>query len=212
MVSEAQVRAKTDSELLEIWTNQKDYITEMVTRVQAEIERRNLDTSGIHVITIEEVEKKKAAAQALSEFKQARAAALFQAAVGLFMLWSSFDTFSSNEPLVVPISLLVAALLQIFFAVGVWKRKRWAFTSGVVLYTMITAFNLIGTILTALDVSGDLKPANVAGSFLFQKLDMGDVLEYAIATFVCGSLALIFNSLRKRSRVQAIPSSEEVRA
>ncbi|MGB6197997.1 MAG: hypothetical protein WA871_11495 [Candidatus Acidiferrales bacterium] len=212
MVSEAQVRAKTDSELLEIWTNQKDYIIEMVTRVKTEIERRNLDTTGIHVITVEEVEKKKAAAQALSEFKQARGAAVFQGALGLFMLWLFFDTFSSDEPLVVPISLIVAALLQIFFAVGVWRRKRWAFTSGVVLYTLITAFNLVGTIVTALDVSGDLKPANAAGTFLFQKPDMVDVLEYVVATFLCGSLALIFNSLRKRSRVRAIRSSEEARA
>jgi hypothetical protein len=210
MVSETEVRAKTDSELLEIWANQKDYIAEMVTRVNSEIERRNLDISGIHITTAKEVEDKKEAAQVSWEVKKARGAALFQGAVGLFMVWVAFYTHSSEELLVVPISILAAAMLLIFVAVGVWRGKRWAFTSGVVLYTLATALNILATILTMLAIWGGHKPGDAAGTLLFRQPDMIDALQCAIGSVFSGSLALIFNSLRKRSLVQGLRKSGEV--
>ena len=67
MISEMEVKAKADSELLEIWANQNDYVTEMVTLVEAEIKRRNLDTSSIHGFTVEEM-KEEETAKALPKF------------------------------------------------------------------------------------------------------------------------------------------------
>lgn len=82
MITEEQIKAKTDSELLEIWEHQNDYIKEMVTRVKAEIERRNLDTSGIHVDTQEEIEKKKETAQTKSDRNWARGTSLLTGVMG----------------------------------------------------------------------------------------------------------------------------------
>ena len=55
MITESDVRAKPDDELLDIWANQLEYVQEMIPWVKDEIERRHLDTSHIHVRTPDEI-------------------------------------------------------------------------------------------------------------------------------------------------------------
>jgi hypothetical protein len=190
MISETEVKAKEDSELLEIWANQNDYVAEMVTLVKTEIKRRNLDTSGIHVPTVEE---KKEAREASSNFTLARQVAFGTAWGGLLLvcavLLSRLDP-DVNLGGTVEITVLAVGVLLIVYAVGVWRGKRWAFASGVFVYTLITAFNILATIVNAVAFFRSDRPGRAAWTLIWG----------ATFTFLSGGLALIFNALRKRRR------------
>ena len=187
MVSKTEVIEKTDGELLEILANQNDYVAEVVTWVKDEIESRNLDTGGIHVVTVEESEQ---AAEASSSFAIVRLATFGQGGMGLLLLCIAL--FASRELLEAParITSFAVGVLLIVYAVGVWRSKRWAFTSGVIVYTLIAASNMVVTlILTGLAVFESGKLGHAAFTFVFG----------AIWTGASAGLALMFNALRKRT-------------
>lgn len=127
MISETEVRAKADSELLEIWESQNDYVAEMVTWVKAEIERRNLDTSGICVRSVEEI---KEAREISSNLALVRTAALGTALLGLLLIFVGFVNIGGEVETTIA-CLAIGALLMVY-AAGVWRGKRWAFASGVI--------------------------------------------------------------------------------
>ncbi len=212
MISETEVKAKTDSELLEIWADQNDYVAEMMAWVKTEIERRNLDTSGTHVFTVEEKEE---AAEASSNFTLVRILAFSQVATGLFLicaaLWLRREELGPEAPpggwlvgldihIPMPITLFAVGALLIVFAVGVWRGKRWAFTSGVIVYALITAFNILVTIVNGLAILRSNQPGDAAGPL---------ILGVAM-TAISGTLAWVFNALRKRGGIQDVRKRGEV--
>ena len=69
MIGEAQVKAKSDDELLNIWINQTDYVAELVALVKAEIDKRNLELSGARVVTSEEKEERSKRQSVLSTIR-----------------------------------------------------------------------------------------------------------------------------------------------
>ena len=178
MISELEVHAKTDSDLLEIWVHQNDYVTEMVTRVKAEIERRNLDTSGIQVITPEEIERKKEAVQTKSDRRWARVMALLNGGLALSIAWNGLR---KDDPLVVSTLLLVLVSLLMVVSAGIWMRKRWALIAGLIFYALGAAAvftEIIGNVIS------------------WRNLQHLDPTAFA-ALFICVLVAATFNMLRK---------------
>ena len=186
MITEEQVKAKTDSELLEIWEHQNDYIEEMVTRVKAEIERRKLDTSGIRVVTLEEIEKKKEVAETKAERNFARGVALLTGITGLTTLGTA-SSLSSGERFMVS----GYGLLLVVISFGIWMGKRWGLISGLIFYALAAAGGVIGIVFNA--VMGE----RIYGHF--GPPDMNDILVIFVSVF----MAAILNSLRKRVRMEA---------
>jgi hypothetical protein len=189
MISQTEVNAKTDGELLEIWANQSDYVAEMVTWVKGEIERRKLDTRGIYVFTVEEKEE---AAEASSSRAIVNLATFGQLGLGLLLVFTA--GFSSSEQVEARMISLAAGALLIVYAVGVWRGNRWALTSGVIVYTLITAVNMLFTVLAGLAIFGSGKDAQTWLYFLWAVASTG----------ASTGLALMFNALRKRGRMQEL--------
>jgi len=193
MVSESEVKAKTDSQLLAIWANQNDYIAAMVTLVKTEIDRRNLDTSVIQVPTVDEIKK---VSKASSNLRLARVLGFIQGAMGLIVAGTAL--LSSEVPSgVLSNTVLAEGLLLIVIAVGAWRGKQWAFTSGVIVYTLFTAFEIVNTIGKGLGMLRIVRPFFVRPGDSAATL-LGD--SAIIGVSLC--LALMFNSLRKRGRKQ----------
>lgn len=191
MITEAQVKAKTDSELLEIWGHQNDYIAEMVTCVKAEIERRNLDTSGIHVITPEETEKKKEEAQTKSDRGWARGTALLIGVTGLATIGNAFSLNGGEQLVVAGLGLLL-----LFASVGVWMGKRWGLISGLIFYALGAAGSASDLVFNAVRtkrIYGHVRPP-----------DMTDIW----VTIVCVFMAAVLNSLRKRVRMKVVSGTK----
>jgi len=186
MITEEQAKAKTDSELLEIWEHQNDYIEEMVTRVKAEIERRNLDTSGIRVITLEEIEKKKEVAETKAERNFARGVALLTGITGLTTLGTA-SSLSSGERFMVS----GYGLLLVVISFGIWMGKRWGLISGLIFYALAATGGAIGIVFNA------VMRERIYGHF--GPPDMNDILVIFVSVF----MAAILNSLRKRVRMEA---------
>lgn len=172
------VKTKTDSDLLEIWVHQNDYVPEMVTSVKAEIERRNLDTSGLHVITREETEKKKEAVQTKSDQRWARVTALLNGALALSI---ALNGLRRADPLVVSAVLLVLVSLLMVVSAGIWMRKRWALIAGLIFYAIV-AVTVFAEII-----------GNVISRRSLQHLDPND---FAVL-LICVLMTATFNRLRK---------------
>lgn len=186
MITEEQVKAKTDTELLEIWEHQNDYIAEMVTRVKAEIDRRNLDTSGIRVVTLEEIEKKKEAAEAKADRKWARTAAVLTGITGLITVGTASSLTGGGRLLASGCGLLL-----IVVSFGVWAGKRWGLISGLIFYALAAAGGVASIVFDA------VMTRRLYGRSL--PPEMGDVWLILISLF----MAAVLNSLRKRVRMKA---------
>jgi hypothetical protein len=190
MISETEVKAKSDEELLEIWANQNDYVSQVVEWAKAEIEKRNLDTSGVYVVTLEE---KQEAKETLSNVALARFAAFGQAFLGLILIGGALiSSASPNMDFGEPWEIIIGAVgvLLLVYSVGIWKGKRWALTSGVVVYALITLWNILVTAFYAVAIFKTHRQGDAAFGFILA----------ALFTFLSGGLALILNKLRKRSR------------
>jgi hypothetical protein len=191
MITEEQVKAKTDSELLEIWEHQNDYMAEMVTRVKAEIERRNLDTSGIHVSTPEEIEKKKEGAQAKSDRNWARGTALLTGVTALSAIGPAFSSASGERFVVLGLGLLLMVA-----SFGIWMGKRWGLISGLIFYVLAA----VGGVLSI--VFNTVMRQRIYGHF--RPPDVNDIWVTCVSVF----MALVLNSLRKRVRMNAASRSK----
>ena len=190
MINQADVQAKDDSELLAIWEKQADYRPDVVEWVRAEIEKRHLDASHLHIRTSEEASRERELA---GIFLNLRLLVIAQGAVGLLLVVVSFFVLKESEWLIGSLVLAGGALL-ITYAVGVWMRRRWAFASGFYVYLLITAWNAVVTLI------------GVIGIF------MGGGVG-AVLTLLCGlgmtglsaGIAGWFNKLRKSQLVAAKP-------
>ncbi len=174
---EADVRSKEDSELLDIWTNQGDYRGDVVEWVKAEIGKRQLDISHVHVRTAEEAAKDR---EARDTRQLLRRGALGNAGLGVLALFVSRFT----DDLVGLAIWLAIGLILIIFAIGLWTHQRWALFGGLVFYALATIFNCTVTVANASRV---LKGEDASGPLAFSVV--GIVLS---ATF-----AWWFNALRK---------------
>ena len=183
MITEAEVKAKPENELLEIWANQNDYLPEVVKWVKEEIGRRGLDTSGIHVPTAEEIKEQ---GEVLRDINSVRILIFFQVCAAAFLI---FLVMVSGFEGMLPWVLLFWAILLVVLAMGLWKRKRWAIISGLILQCLATAGNLLGTASTCLMTFQSDKPAQAAGGVLFA----------ALLTGISATLAVMYNRLRKRT-------------
>src|SRR5579859_67355 len=135
------VNSKTDSELLDIWAYQADYIAEMVTVVREEIERRQLDTSGIRVRSADELDHDRQVAQAHRTF---RSMAFRQIGLGILVVLFAF--FSE-----LPALLLVVAPI-ILWAVGTWERRRWAIVAGFFFYSTVAVLAILVSVLNVVEI------------------------------------------------------------
>jgi hypothetical protein len=191
MITEEQVKAKTDAELLEIWEHQNDYMAEMVTWVKTEIERRNLDTSGIRVITLEEVEKKKEVAETKADRNWARAAAVLTGVTGLVTVGTASSLAGGGRLLVSGCGLLLVVV-----SFGIWTGKRWALISGLIFYALAAAGDVSSIVFNA------VMTRRIYGQSL--PPDMNDIWVILVSVF----MAVVLNSLRKRVRVKAVSKGE----
>lgn len=194
MINDADIRAKTDAELLDIWANQTDYVGEVVEWVRQEIERRSLDVGAIHVRTAEEVNQERELSDTL---RIVRGLTAVQAVGGIVFLAvalsilrenpsNHLDQTEQHQSLGLPALLLGIGVLFIVYAIGVWRRKRWALVSGFVVYSLATIFNLLGVIF----VGFVLFTSKRSGVSVFLVLSLLD-------TMLTASLASMFNQLRK---------------
>jgi hypothetical protein len=135
-VDPATVNSKTDSELLQIWTYQGDYVAEMVALAGEEIGRRQLDTSGIRVRTADELEHERQVAEAHRNF---RAMSLRQGGLGILVVLCAFFL---DLPVLLGLALLIA-----LWAVGTWRRQRWAIVSGFFFYSAVAVVGVLAVML-----------------------------------------------------------------
>ncbi len=191
MVTETDIRAKADEELLGMWTEQYGYIPEVVGWVKAEIERRQLNTSGIHVRTADEMKEEE---ERESDRNFVRMVSYMQGACGVFLLalgvpvileeLTAYYRYQTELDIASNLVILLIALLLTIYAIGVWRENRWAIISGLILYLIASISNIIAAIIYGL--------AFLRG---------GGTLVYfggAVAlTFISISLVFAFNRIRK---------------
>ena len=178
-----EVEAKADGDLLEIWAHQTDYMPEIVTRAKAEIQKRNLDTGAIHVVTAEEIEKKNDATRTKSDRRWSRAMAVANLVVALSTVSAFFrgNMYRSG---------LVVGLLLIIISLGVWMRKKWALISGLILYALVAVMAIV-------DIVAELTIRRRIGTI--GQFDPTEVMVLFVSVF----MAVVFNSLRKRAYVDS---------
>lgn len=148
MLQPADLKAKSDAELLQIWRDQVDYREDVVAWVEHEIAERKLDTASVHVDTIEE---KVQAETTQEKFKGLLLLAIFQGICGFVtFLMAAVAAFSETGVILWMAFLLMAVGgLLVGIAVGVLKRQRWAFTASMILWGFTAALDAL-TFLTAL--------------------------------------------------------------
>jgi hypothetical protein len=196
MINENDVRSKSDDELLNIWANQNDYVPEIIPWVKDEIDRRHLDTSGIHVRTEDEIKDEE---ERDSDRSFVQMVSLMQGITGLILLLFTIpmivERLSENlrnqtEELRIgiPLVMLILGLLLIIYAIGVWKERKWALLSGLILYSIITIWNIVATTINGLMF---FEHSNIKGTAMSFAFSIG-------FTFVSVCLVLAFNRLRKR--------------
>jgi hypothetical protein len=184
----SKLKEKTDDELLEIWQNQITYVPEMVAWTEAEIKRRNLDTTSIHITAERELDEAARVSSAVGLVRFAAITQWFTVIVLVLVAAAGYREFSGIEAI-----LLSLALLLIVLSVGVWERKQWAFTIGTIVYALVTAFNI------SIMIEGLLRVFTPApGVFGPQAVDpIGLVFSIAKVGYTA-AVALAFNSLRKQ--------------
>jgi hypothetical protein len=200
MINESDIKAKPDDELLSIWANQNDYVPEMIPWVKTEIDRRHLDTNGIHVRTAAEIKDEE---ERESDRDFVKMVSLLQGLGGGILLMftipmiverlSEYLRYQTELDIGIPFIMLLMGLLLIFYAVGVWNEKRWAIISGLIIYSIVTILNIFATILSVLTLLGN---NGTKGMVMIFALNIG-------FTVVSVGLVLAFNRLRKRKNLAA---------
>ena len=210
MINDADVRAKDDSELLEIWANQSDYRSEVVDWVRVEIERRHLDISHVPIPTAEELRQDR---EVSSLLLNVRVLAFGQGAFGLLLLIAAFwitqehffgdPVYQSGRPgLTAALIVLGVGSLLIVYAVGVWSRKKWAFVSGFFIYALITLLNVATMALNGFNLYDIVYHPHRLRFFGGSERDaIAALLFSALGAAVSAGLASWFNTLRKSGTV-----------
>ncbi|HKS80531.1 MAG TPA: hypothetical protein VJR23_03420 [Candidatus Acidoferrales bacterium] len=196
MISEADVRAKSGDELMDIWSNQIDYVPQVIEWVRSEIERRKLEIRAVPIRTTQEADRNR---EIKRSFTDVRLLTFVQAIMGLFFFGMAFvslleasypgpphagDTLSFTSATI----FAVFGLFLFVYAYGVWKRKKWAFASGFYIYVVIAAINALGFALGA--VSAFL--ANDASS-------VGTLIATVFFTVITARIASKYRFLRKNA-------------
>ena len=189
MVTENDIRAKADEEILSMWAAQHDYIPKVVEWVNTEIDRRQLDTSGIHVRTMDEIEEEM---ERESDRNFVRMFSFLQGVSGIFLLvfgiFSIIEQLNEIEPEIVgPLIMLLVGLLLTIYAIGVWKEKKWAIISGLILCLIASISNAAFTIIIGLGF--------LSGYATF--ISFGWSVAW---TFISICLLLAFNRMRKSKK------------
>jgi len=144
MIQASDLKAKTDNELLQIWRDQVDYREDVIAWVKDEIAQRSLDTSAVHVDTLDE---KLQSEKSAGTFNWLLLVATLQAVAGFAIIVlalsgiSKMDRSSGERGLALAMSILPISIgaLLIAIAVGVAKRRKWAFTAAMVVWTFSAA-------------------------------------------------------------------------
>jgi len=198
MVSEADVQAKSDDELRDVWANQHEYTQEMVSCVKAEIERRHLDISDIHVPTTDEITRQ---AEVEADRSFVVVVVIGQSLLGFFLLLAAvagivecakeeFRYPGQGPDIRLPLCGLALGIVLMAFAVGVWRERRWALFCGLVFYSIVTVWNVAVTIFNVIIIVAS--PASTTSAY-------GRLLMSGALIIVSGALALSFARLRKTS-------------
>jgi hypothetical protein len=196
MVTENDIRAKADEEILSMWAAQHDYIPEVVELVKVEIDRRQLDTSVIHVRTMDEIEEEM---KIESDRNFIRMFSFLQGAGGIFLLVIGISDIQEQlneiEPeLVGPLIMLLVGLLLIIYAISVWKEKKWAIISGLILCLIASISNAVFTIIIGL-------------GFLIGYATLISLVWSIAWTFISICLLLAFNRMRKSKKAGEKPGT-----
>jgi hypothetical protein len=202
------VMSKTDSELLEIWANQADYVSDMVALARVEIERRHLDTGGVQIRTGDEIRLERETAEFL---RYAKVMAFLQGGLGFLLILGAFFSFRYmffGDPLyratkpdpTFPLILLVLGVVALVFAIGVGRHEKWAFVAGTLLYSAATLWNLLATgfNIVALFVSRASVFRVTAGDLVI------GILRGVVAIILSAYLAKSFNRLRKMNMAHVL--------
>jgi len=191
MVTEAEIRAKTDEELLSMLAEQHGYLPEVVTWVKGEIERRQLDTSGVHVHTQDEMKEEE---EMESDRDFVRMVSYIQGALGIFLLalgvpaiideLTEYFRYQTELDIFGNLVVLLVGMLLTIYAIGVWRENKWAIISGLILYLIASISNIIATTIYGWAfLSGD-----------------GTLIRFGWAgavTFISICLFFAFNRIRK---------------
>ena len=143
MIDEAKVKAKSDDELLDIWANQHDYLQEVVLWVKAEINRRQMDVSGFHVPTPDEIKAERRDGRNLGWV------VFFTAMLDLMCIGIFLFALNERDTNVLTLSFGGMGIFLIFLIRGLWAQKRWAIVGASIIWFIVTLWNVIFTGLAA---------------------------------------------------------------
>jgi hypothetical protein len=201
VVTEADVKTKTNEELLDIWKNQHGYIPELVTWVKTEIDRRQLDITHIHVQTSDEFKQE---LQISNEVYFVRYLSIFQIVIGgaivLFSIFAVYPLLFHLEDIslmIVPLVIFIIGSLILYFGISLIRIKKWACYTGGIFYCILAVLNLV----RCMDVGRYfLKGVRVSVHFPFMNI---------LALFVCGGIALALFRIQKGNVLDAISRKEQ---
>ena len=173
MIQQADLRTKSDAELLQIWRDQVDYREDVIDWVKNEIAQRNLDSTAVHVETLEEKDQ---AETTRETFKWLLLLAAFQGIFGFVILLLAATAAFSETGFFLPFSLLgmIIGGLLVAIAVGVAKRRKWAFTASMILWGINAGLNALVFFAALTRVQGEpavlgMSVFRIIISFLFAR-------------------------------------------
>ena len=189
---ENDIKAKADDELLSMWAEQIGYLPEVVRWVRAEIEKRQLDTSAIHITTEDEIGEKE---ERESDSNFVRMVSFIQGVGGVFLLvlaipeiteqLNAYYRYRAELDITTPLVMLLFGLLLIIYAIGVWIENKWAIITGLIFYLILSTLNIVSTITYGL-------------ALLIGRVTSARYLAYAVAlTCINVGLVFAFNRIRK---------------
>lgn len=171
---------KTDDELLEMWANQVEYVGEVTEGVGAEIKRRRLDASSVHVATADEIEEDRDAAVRLAEMRK------LKFGLGLLALVLVLAAFSAGE-LIGFLGMLLAGILASVAAIGLWRRREWGLVAALVVCIAVALWNVPVAVLKWSAVIGHADSGSVVRA-----------VERTLAMILSARLAFRIHAFRKK--------------
>ncbi|HNS20711.1 MAG TPA: hypothetical protein PKH24_09435 [Sedimentisphaerales bacterium] len=132
-----------ESKVTPVWANQHEYLQEVVLWVKAEMDRRQMDVSGFHVPTPDEIKAER------REGRNLGWVVFFTAMLDLMCIGIFLFALNERDTNVLTFSFGGVGILLIFVISGLWVGKKWAIVSASIIWSIVTLWNVTFTGLAA---------------------------------------------------------------